>query len=223
MGLTGGYFGSPGATKTSLAASLCDHPHGKKVLIIDAEGGSSVVANFGKDVEFVNLVRKADASNVDPWEYLIDFYVELLEQDHEYKTVILDNVSEMNRLCIKYCQKTSEDKSEKDPDAPTMRVFLKANNKMNDMIRAFRNLAGAKNVNVVFLSWIDREKDDLTGRITHEVDLGKSLQKRVPGMVDVVGLLYKNDQGIPILQLDSDMSHPAVKFRRRKSVSWSIS
>ena len=93
---------------------------------------------------------------------------------------------------------------------------------MNDMIRQFRDLAAARNINVVFLSWIDREKDDVTGRITHEIDLGKSLQNKIPGMVDVVGLLYKNNEGIPVLQLDKDMGHPGVKFRRRNSASWSI-
>ena len=119
-------FGSPGATKTSLAASLCDHPLGQKVLMIDAEGGSSVLANFGKNVEFISLVRKAHEANMNPWEYLGALHMELLEQDHDYKTVVLDNVTEINRICIKYCQLTSEDASEKDPFAPTMRAYLKS-------------------------------------------------------------------------------------------------
>ena|SRR3990167_1777407 len=213
FGINWWLVGPPGATKTSLAATLGDHPRGRDVLVLDGEGGSGVLQEFGNHIKVIPITT---------WPHLLEIYTNLVEQDHNYKTIIIDNMTEFNKISIRHAQDTSDDPSEKDPNRPTLRAYLGSSNQMGNMIRKFRDLGSIKGMNVVFCSWIAREQDQISGAITYEVDLGRSLQSQVPGIVDVVGYLSRNDEGTPILKLVADRQHPTIKFRRRNSAAWTI-
>jgi hypothetical protein len=212
LGLNWWLMGPPGAGKTTLAGTLALHPKGRKVLIADAEGGAGVLSGFS-DVDVVPVLD---------WPTLGELYKDLSEGEHSYGTVVLDNMSEYRKICTNYSQETSEDPSEKDPDAPALRTWMRSNNKMSKAIRAYRSLSMLRGMNVVFISWSGTEKDQRTGAVTIEPEIAPALQSEVPGIVDVFAFLQRKDDGTPILLLHGTQKVPSAKFRRRDSAAWTI-
>ena len=85
------FYGLPGVGKTSLAGSAAEIETMGKVLLIDFEGGSSVLSKNYPNV---------DVAAVPDWTTTEELIFALVDEEHEYKTVILDTAGEAQHFIM---------------------------------------------------------------------------------------------------------------------------
>jgi len=139
--LTALIYGRSGSGKTTIAASFP-----KKVLLLDVHD---------KGTDSIRDIEGIDVFNVVNWEDFEAVYWALSKGDHEYKTVVIDTVSNLQDLAIKEVRR----REHIDIDgAMSQRLWGDTSRIMSQWIYAYRDLA----MNVVFLSQerLKRGSDD---------------------------------------------------------------
>ena len=136
-----------GQGKTTFGAS------GPKPIIIDAEGGTPSVRKH----------KDAKVFRVETWTDIDLIYWYLKTGDHDRETVVLDTVTALAALCMKFVlgDEASRDPT-KDPDMPTKREWGKVGELMKTVITNFLSL----DMHVVFLaqerkSFVDDDSDEI--------------------------------------------------------------
>jgi len=134
------FYGEAGVGKTRLAGSASEVAECLPVLLIDVEAGSTSVAMYPG----IDIVR------VTTYEELVEIYndlktIEAKEGNLPYKTIILDSITEMQKLGMEAVLKRTVERAhergdDKDPDQPDFGDWAKNANQTRRMIRAFRNL-----------------------------------------------------------------------------------
>ncbi len=170
----------PGIGKTFLAGTAADDPDLVPVLFIDTEGGSLTIRNKMKKgvLDVVRVTSYADMVKLITW---------LRRGTHPYKTLIIDSLTEMQKIIMADIMRQGAIKDGKDPDIPEMRDWGKNSERVRKIVRAFRDLP---NVHVVFTTLSVDIKDDRTGLVTTKPALPGQLRNEVPGYIDVVGWLH---------------------------------
>lgn len=169
-------YGRSGIGKTTLAGSADAVPAMRKVLYIDAEAGTLSLRKTSYDVDVITL---AD------WQDLGEIYTALKAGAHEYQTVVLDSLTELQEMCmstIMRLMKEDPENAERDPDVPGMYEWNKSEKQVKRLIRAFRGLP----MNVIFTSLVKEDKDPRSGMIMKLPDLPGKLAHRVAPLFDVV-------------------------------------
>jgi len=128
-------YGSGGIGKTSLAAEFPDP------LYLFAEGEQPP-----NDVELPTLQDdNGDPKPIESFGELLDTFAQLLEEEHDFKTVIIDSLDAMERLVWAHtCSRMSWDTIDSnDKGSPTAfgKGYLEADNDWNEYISAVRALA----------------------------------------------------------------------------------
>lgn len=161
-------YGNSGAGKTTLIPTL------PNAVILSAEGGLLSISDA--NLPFIEI------SNVDE---LMQAYTWLTESDEakQFESVALDSISEIAEVVL-----NSEKKTQKDGRA----AYGSLNEKMTDIIRAFRDLP---NKNVLFTAKCDKTADE-SGRILYSPSMpGKSLSQQLPYFFDeVLALRVERDE-----------------------------
>lgn len=167
-------YGANGRGKTWLGATA------PKPIIIDCnEHGTMSVRHF-KDVQ---------KFPVDVWTDIDLAYWYLHSGDHDRETVVIDTVSSLATLCMKFVlgDEASRDPT-KDPAMPSKREWGKVGELMKTQIIQFRNLP----MHVIFLAQERRgfvdEDDDEAPEIFPEVS--PSIRTTLTASVDVIGRSY---------------------------------
>ncbi len=172
------FYGVPKIGKSTLAASAHEVPSLRPVLVIDLEAGSLTLKYDYPDIDVVPLTS---------WHSLAAAYQDLAKDDH-YRTVIIDNLSEANKLAMLQilAQGVRDSDRDKDPDVAELRDYGKGRTQTERMVRWFRDL----NKNVIFIAWANTDKDENNRRFTGPMLPGK-LSKEIPGYLDYVLYMYK--------------------------------
>ena len=167
-------YGSPGVGKTVLVASAEDVDAMCPILFCDAEGGTLSIRN-----------RKFDVVRIDSYETLRSL-LQFLRSDHSYKTVILDSLTEIQRIMIKHIVREAvKDDPKHDRDVPELRDYLRLADRMRTLIRVLRDLPIHLQI-----TCLDREtRDERDGTIVISPALMPSLAGEVCAFVDLVGYL----------------------------------
>lgn len=204
-------YGAPGSGKTTLMASAVDVPHMQDVLFIDAEKGEMTIddndriMNAGeidriritdfsmvaqvqeylkahchyRDAGDIESLRKleARAKGIDPSE---------IETPKQYRTAIVDSLSEINEFCMYQLLSLSTDMK---LDVNTMDVaewpeFRKNNQMMQLLVRAYRDLP----MNILFTCSIQYTQDE-TKRKFFAPNITGKLAGQVQGFMDIVGYI----------------------------------
>lgn len=166
-------YGKNGTGKTRLGAS------GPAPIIVDCnEKGTLSVRNI-PDVKVFSLERWSDIDLI---------YWFLHKGDHDRKTVVIDTVSSLAALCMKFVlgDEASRDPT-KDPNMPSKREWGKVAELMRTEILKFRNL----DMHVVFLAQERRgfaEEDEEAPEIFPEVS--PSVRGTLTASVDIIGRLF---------------------------------
>lgn len=181
-------YGSPGVGKTTLAATAQDSPHGRKVLVIDVEGGTRSIADR-HDIDVIQPVNFDEVRDIFEWI--------VTDDTHEYRTFVIDTVSELQSVGMKDIMLSA-----KDPEWPGLQDWGKSTEQMTRLIRAFRGLAQSKGWNVIMTAHAREQKDEIEGRIYIRPNLTPKVVERLGGIVDVVGYMSKEDDGSRVLRLD---------------------
>jgi hypothetical protein len=171
-------YGEPGAGKTVFAGSADDVPEMSPVLVIDVEGGTFSLRDFYPNIESVRVRSMDDIQFV---------YAALVENPSRYKTVVLDSLTEIQKIIMQsIMKKVVEDDPERDPEVPSIREWGKSGEQVRRVVRAFRDLE----CHTIFTALVDSDKDNKTGKTTNYPSLPGKAKREIPGFVDIVAYLY---------------------------------
>lgn len=171
-------YGDPGAGKTVLAGSADEVPEMRPVLIVDIEGGTFSIRERFPEVDVVRVEKWAQMQNV---------YDALLSGEYEYRTVVLDSLTEIQKFSMyDIMEFTVKKDPDRDPDIPSMREWGKNIEQIRKFVRAFRDLP----MHTIFTALAKSDKDNKTGSVKTKPSLSGKLADEVAAFVDIVGYQY---------------------------------
>jgi len=173
------FYGLPGVGKTLLGGSASEVESMNNVLLIDFEGGSSVLS---KDYPNVHVAA------VDNWTQTEELIFFLVDEEHEYKTVILDTAGEAQHFIM--AESSDDNPYEKWDDA-----WRKLSNAVK--------LLHKSDLNVILLAHAENERSEFDGtKQIRPYFQGKRSQNELPKVFDVIGYLFidEDDEETRILQ-----------------------
>lgn len=170
-------YGEPGAGKTYLAGTAQDHPKTSPMLVLDVEGGTTTLRHRN-DIDVIQ-VRSI--------QQVIDAHNKLkTENDGYYKTVVIDSLTELQKLDMAGIMKELTDRRpDRDPDVPDVREWGKTGTHMRQIVRAFRDLP----MNTILTALADPQKDS-SGTVVLYPSVPGKMRTELAGFFDVVGYLY---------------------------------
>lgn len=173
-------YGFPGAGKTFLAGTAVDCADTAPALLLDIEAGTLTVA--GKPIDVYRVKTVTDLNEI---------YEFLRTEDHQYKFVVIDSLTELQKIGMAQIMADARIKDpSKDPDTPTLKEWHKSTEQIRRIVRAFRDLP----VHVMFTTHAQEVKDESDGSITLKPSLSGKLAEEVAGFLDVVGYLNVSDK-----------------------------
>jgi len=171
-------YGEAGTGKTVLAGSAAAVKAMSPVLFIDVEGGTMPLQSMYPEVEVVRIKTFMDLQRV---------YDELYKNEHEYKTIVLDSITEMQKMAIHdLLQGNARRDPDINPDVPRIQDWGVILNQTRKMVRGFRDLP----INVIFTALNDAERDDKRGKVNNRPLFQGKSKAEVPGFVDIVAFYY---------------------------------
>ncbi len=196
-------YGNPGAGKTVLAGSADVVSELRPVLFLDVEGGTFSIRERFPDVEVVRVQTWPDMQRV---------YDALYKGEHEYQTVVLDSLTEMQKFSMyNIMREVVKEHPDRDPEIPSIREWGKNIEQIRKLVRAFRDLP----MNTIFTALATTDKDGKTGQIVTRPSLSGKLAMEVGGFVDI--MLYMNTKVIDaeILRLVQSVGTDSVIAKDR--------
>lgn len=176
-------YGASGAGKTSQVKTLVQS--GFKPIIISAESG--LLSLHGTDVDLIDISRNDKDEVIEPskrFERLGEAYKFLAEGKHNYDTIILDSLTEINQCLMDYLRVKYPDSKD------TLKMYGDNAVMMSKVIKGFRDLK----YNVVLIALDSIEKDE-TGKRFITVDLIGKVAANVPPLFDEVLYLFIDEEG----------------------------
>lgn len=173
------FYGLPGVGKTKLAGSSSKVESMNKVLLIDFEGGSSVLSKEYPDV---------DVAAVDNWTQTEELLFFLIDEEHDYKTVVLDTAGEAQHFIM----------AESDDTNP----YEKWDDAWRKLTKAVK-LLHKSDMNVIVLAHAENERSEFDGtRQIRPYFQGRRSQNELPKVFDVIGYLFidEEDEETRVLQ-----------------------
>ena len=179
-GLAIGIYGPGGIGKTTLAATITDSMLGMPALLLDARGNTHVLASGYHDkIDVLPITKFSEVERVRQ-----DV---MRDKEFPYKSVILDNVSEMFHLDLR-------DRY----GAATQIEWTQHSATTADVLQLVRNwydmTLTAPRVNVVFVFQETPEARTIRGQKVEsrsEIAFNKALQGQIPTLVSFLGRLYQ--------------------------------
>jgi phage nucleotide-binding protein len=184
-------YGANGTGKTTVAGTF---PGPRLILDLNERGTKALVGTKESKKRFVDTFDLFQMS-----------YWYLKTGNHPFKTVVLDNVTTLQELAMKFVMgKESVFDSTKDMDMPTKRDWGGLSQLMKRWLVDFRNLP----MNVVFIAQEKREEEEDIDLSIADDDkdptvfpmISKSARSILGGAVDLIGYTYKvvskTDEGV---------------------------
>lgn len=172
------FYGDPGVGKTRLAGTADNVPEMRKVLFVDLEGGTLTLTHSNPNVDIVR---------VSSWKEMQVVYDTLHTGNHDYSTVVLDSLTEIQKFNMYQIMLELVDfNDDRDPDVPGMREWGKNLEQMRKFVRAFRDLP----MHTIFTALMKNEKDKKTGLSQRMPYLAGKLAAEVAGFLDIVCYMY---------------------------------
>ena len=170
-------YGRSGSGKTTLAASW---------------PGPSLLLNIMDDgVGSVTDVKGLKVADVPTWEKFVGYYDKLRDDEHKFKTVIIDTITKAQDLLVQ--EKLSKDGRTKRIDFGTLtrKEWGNIAGEMKERLTDFRNLSRDRGMNVIFLAQ-DRvfnggEEDDSNEDAHIGPAVSPSIKSGVCAMCNLVG------------------------------------
>lgn len=172
-------YGEPGAGKTYLAGTALDNKATAPVLFLDVEGGA-VTLRKRKNLDVIQIRTMDQIKQVND---------EIFKQGANtyYKTIIIDSLTELQKLDMRTVQKSEKLKGgdKVDEDVPSQRAWGKSGERMRRTISAYKDLP----CHVIATCLVGTEYDEANGTTSFYPSLPGKLRGDVPGYFDVVGFL----------------------------------
>lgn len=173
----------------------------EKTLVLDPEHGT-------------DMMRSKDPNvwHIEKWEDLDEAYNYIKLGDHEFEWVVVDGLTRLSQMALKYTMKLQEENSiDRIPGQVQQRDYGRAGEVMKTMLTNFQHLP----YGVIFTSqeraneYTDSEEDEeIEGTDMEFVpDLPKGVRGYVNSIVDVIGRLY-------VAKIDNPKGEGTVAQRR---------
>ena len=194
-------YGPAGSGKTTLAASAEDSEQwGRPVLLVDAEGGASAVADR----------KTVQVMDVTDWKTIESFTQTAIRMGDQfpYKTVVFDNLSEIVNMLVQHVTGDNETPSQPEWGKVTL-AFLK-------FIRDWRELSRRGTVNVIYIAWEEEVRDEV-GRAKYNLAFTPRIRRDFPGIIDIIAYLSVNEKSKDKYERTLDFApspRTVSKFRR---------
>jgi phage nucleotide-binding protein len=170
-------YGDPGVGKTVLAGSAHIVAEMTPVLFLDIEGGTMSLRKKYPGVKVIRIEKFADLIRV--WQALKD-------GKHNFKTVVVDSLTEAQKLGMYQIMAAAKLKDpERDPDLAGIGEWGKNTEQIRKLVRAFRDLP----MNTIFTALAMQEQLRSGGRRV-KPSLSAKLSNEVAGFLDVVVYMY---------------------------------
>src|SRR6185503_8428762 len=104
-------YGNSGIGKTQLIGSSDEVPELRKVLMMDAEGGSMTLEHCYPNVDIVRVTN---------WKEVVGVIHYLENSQHDYSTLCLDSLTEIQKFNMYSVLVDPRRKDERDPDVADM-------------------------------------------------------------------------------------------------------
>lgn len=194
-------YGRSGTGKTTFASTF----PGPSLILDIRERGTDSVAN----------VKNMKAAKITSWDQIESIYWYLMNGKHEFKTVIIDQISSMQDLAL---SKAMKDNGKKETDQVAKRDFGHASGLMKTWLMNYRDLID-QGIHVVFLAH-DRltkggeDADEGSGEDQIEPVMGARLMPSVAsllnGAVKIIGNTFIRE------------TFSIVNKRKKRSVQYSM-
>ena len=169
-------YGPPGVGKTVLAASAVEVPEMRPVLFADFEKGylsiRDLFRQYPQDIRLLRVTGVADIREL----------LKHLGPKGEYRTVVIDSLTEMNSLFMSAVLAGKGRANE----APQIQDYGEVMGKILDVLRSVKNAA---RLHFICICGEMTLEDPMTGTLYIEPDMTGKLAKRVPRYFDIVGHL----------------------------------
>ena len=164
-------YGEAGVGKT-VFASTAPRP----ILWLESEGGTHSIGDK-KDIDVVRVKTLEDYRQV----------LRYLHQNPDnYKTVVLDSLTETQALILKEIMRAAvASEPSRDEFAPLFAEWGRLAGVMREIIRSFRDLP----MNTVFTALTREDTDEMTGRTKVRPRLQPAVADEIPGFMDAMGYL----------------------------------
>lgn len=178
--LKGLIYGEPGAGKTYFSGSGIDSDIFYPMLAIDIDGGVE---------DTLRKSTKLDIKTIRSMNELQALYKELAAEPDYYKTISLDNITELQKLdmnaVMKEAKDTASNPEKVDIYVPSQREWGKSGERMRIVIRAFRDLP----CHTIALAHVEEREDNLTKIPRLWPSIPGKLRHELSGFFSVVGYL----------------------------------
>lgn len=194
-------YGDSGAGKTMLAGTSAYVKELSPVLFIDVEGGTLTLSQFDQTAD-IDVVR------ADKWETMQKVYDELYRGRHPYKTVVIDSLTEMQKLAMSSQLGAG---SQLDPGGNTaeFKDWYINTEQMRRLVRAFRDLS----MNTIFTALAQATPHPRKPNIELvKPDFTKKLANEIPAFFDILFYMYVKTvpQGPNVRLLQTDKTDTVV-------------
>jgi hypothetical protein len=171
-------YGETGTGKTRFAGSADELPELRPVLVVDMEAGTETLRH---------CYPKVDQVRVSSWKEMQLVYDELHKGKHDYQTVVLDSLTEIQKFNMYDIMHTLiREHPERDPDVPSMREWGKSLEQTRRFVRAFRDLP----MNSIFTALEKQDKNPQTGKVTILPSLPGKAASEIAAFLDLVLYYY---------------------------------
>lgn len=176
-------YGDSGTGKTTLAGSADAVPSMRPVLFVDIEGGTESLKHSYPEVQTVR---------VQTWKEMQAVYDALYSDDHPFRTVVMDSLTEIQKFNMyTIMNDLAQKRPDLDPDVPGMREWGKNLEQIRKMVRGFRDLP----MHTIFTALAKDDKNARTGFVTTKPSLSGKMADEVAGFLDVVAYYYVKQIG----------------------------
>lgn len=168
-------YGRNGSGKTRFAAT------GPKPLIIDVNE---------KGTKSVRRYKGAEVFPARSWEDITYAYWFLKSSRHEYETVVIDTLTNMQHMCMAHVLGEAEDRDpNRPPSMPDRRAWGHLAELMKPLILNFRNLP----MHVAFTAQERTIGEEEEGTLEYVPDLSPGSRGVAMGAVDIIGRTYQKE------------------------------
>lgn len=167
-------YGDPGMGKTPLVGSVVEVESMCPALLIDCDSGTLSVRDRDS-LQTIHLPLLANQlaaklnTQVSDWKAIEYIYSFLRFGDHDFKTVILDGGTDIQRACELDCIEYSMDKvsRDRDPELSEIGDYRRVYERLKRMYMRFRDIKTAKGgrLNLIATAHEEIRKVDMTGQV----------------------------------------------------------
>lgn len=186
------WYSPPGHGKTTLLGTAINDKRVSPMLLLEFEGGTRSIQSKIRKIKLEDLgekkptLDKIDVIQIREWQDFNIVYDFLLEGKHEYRSIGIDSLSEINYLNMsESLQLALKEDKRHDPDIPEQRDYLRSAGQMRRLVRFFRDLP----IHVFLTATSTWSQDPQTRENKLWPALTGKLSFEVPGLVEIVGYL----------------------------------